>query len=388
MIHRLSNWLETHWVVPAFGGGVLFFFALCFFAAATNTMAGWLYALSGIMIALLGLGAFLPLRSLRQLQVDRLPIAPVTAGTDFMITLDIYNQASKAKFWLEIRDLVPLVFNSSSKTAIECIPAQGSYRWDYSLPTQQRGIYHWQDVHLRTGSPLGLFWVRRVQVAPAKGVVYPQVLPLQRCPLVDSLGDNLGQKDRLQGSRDRFSQSAAEGMTKALRDYRYGDPMRLIHWRTSARFDQFKVREFETMTQRQAIAICLDSGIAWSRDRFEAAVIIAASFYFYAERAQLEAKVWTAETGLLQGQRVVLEALAAVEPEEDALALPPATIPLIWITTKRDRLSSLPPGSHWVLLPNTESPVTASTAASTPSQRGLVIERDRSLQTQLQTALR
>jgi uncharacterized protein (DUF58 family) len=180
-------------------------------------------------------------------------------------------------------------------------------------------------------------------------------------------------------------------MTKALRDYRYGDPMRLIHWRTSARFDQFKVRELETMTRRQAIAICLDSSIPWSRDRFEAAVIIAASFYFYAERTQLEAKVWTAETGLLQGNRVVLEALAAVEPEEDVLTPPPAAIPLIWITTTRDRLSSLPPGSHWVLLPNPESPerpVAAPTAASTPSQRGLVIERDRSLQAQLQTALR
>jgi uncharacterized protein (DUF58 family) len=336
------------------------------------------------------LGAFLPLRSLRQLQVDRLPIAPVTAGTDFIITLDIYNHSNQAKFWLEIRDLVPSVLNSSSKAAIELIPAQSSYRWVYSLPTRQRGIYHWQDVHLKTGSPLGLFWCRRIKVAPAKGVVYPQILSLQRCPLVDSLGGSLGQQDRLQGSRERLSQSASEGMTKALREYRYGDPMRLIHWRTSARFDQFKVRELETITRRQTIAICLDSSSAWPRDRFEEAVIIAASFYFYAERAQLEAKVWTAETGMLQGNRVVLEALAAVEPEEDVLDPLPTAIPLIWITATRDRLSSLPLGSHWVLLPDaesTESSVSGPTAASTSSQRGLVIERDRSLQAQLQTAL-
>nr|MDJ0556239.1 DUF58 domain-containing protein [Microcoleaceae cyanobacterium MO_207.B10] len=62
--YQLSNWLETHWVTPAYAGGLLGIFSIFFFGAATNTMAGWLYVISGMSFALLGMGAVLPRRSL------------------------------------------------------------------------------------------------------------------------------------------------------------------------------------------------------------------------------------------------------------------------------------------------------------------------------------
>lgn len=377
---RLTDWLETHGIAPSFSGGVLAFFALCFFGAATNTMAGWLYALSGLILALLGLGAFLPRRSLRQLTVERLPIAPVMAGDNLTVEINLYNHSSQSKTWLEVQDILPSLLNNPQKTAIELIPPHRSYHWVYYLPTKQRGIYHWQEVHLRSGSPLGLFWCRYVHPAVAKAIVYPQILPLQYCPLVESLG----QDNQRQRQSDRLYQAATEGVTKAIRDYRVGDPTRLIHWRSTARFDQFKVRELETMTGGQEVAICLDSGTAWSRDRFEQAVIIAASLYFYAGRCQLNAKFWTAQTGLLHGNRVVLEALAAVEPEDSALKPIPAAMPLIWITATSDRLEWLTAGSRWVLLPE------AGTFIPHPVSPipGMVIDGDRDLQSQLQSPVR
>jgi len=39
-----------------------------------------------------------------------------------------------------------------------------------------------------------------------------------------------------------------EGLTRSLRPYRLGDPTRLIHWRTSARYGELRVRELEVMT--------------------------------------------------------------------------------------------------------------------------------------------
>lgn len=379
---RLTDWLETHWVAPAFGGGILAFFAICFFGAATNTMAGWLYALSGVIIALLGLGAVLPARTLRHLRLYRHPIAPVTAGEELAVQIEVQNHSSQPKSWLEVRDRVPSVLASPQATVLEGIPPRGSHSWTYYLPTQQRGIYHWQDFDLRTGSPLGLFWCRRSQSVPCRGVVYPQILSLRQCPLVDSFGRD----ESIQQLSDRCYQSATQGVTKALRDYRLGDPTRLIHWRTSARFGEFKVRELETITGGEEISIVLDNSLAWRRDRFEAAVTIAASLYFYARRCQLKAKLWTAGTGIIQGNRPVLEALAAVEPEERSPSSELPIQPAIWITPSRDRLRSLVTGSRWVLLP-TEAGAAISSLRSMP-QRGLTIERDRDLQTQLQSPLR
>jgi len=377
---RLTDWLETHWVVPAFGGGVLASFAIAFFGAATNTMAGWLYAISGVIAALLGVGAFLPPRSLRQLVISRLPIDPVTAGDDLTVEIDIHNRSSAPKSWLQVQDNVPSVLAKPQEKSIELITPQGSHRWQYYLPTTQRGIYRWNELALRTGSPLGLFWCRRYQVAPIKAIVYPQILPLNPCPLVD----NLGKDESTQRQSDRLYHSASEGVTKTIRDYRYGDPTRLIHWRTSARFDQFKVRELETITGGQEIGICLDSGIAWSRDRFESAVIVAASLYFYAGRCQLNAKLWTANTGLLQGNRVVLEALASVEPGETTQTPDLPDLPLIWITHSLSRLSLLPLGSRWVLLPaKSETIIPRSLAIP-----GLLINAEDDLQSQLQSPIR
>jgi hypothetical protein len=39
--------------------------------------------------------------------------------------------------------------------------------------------------------------------------------------------------------------NATEGITRALRPYRWGDPIRLVHWRTSARFGDLRIRELE-----------------------------------------------------------------------------------------------------------------------------------------------
>lgn len=373
----LTDWLETHWTTPAFGGWLLAVLALCFFGAATNTMAGWLYVLSGTILALLVLSAILSVRSLSKIKVHRSLLNPVSAGDDLTVELIIENKSKSPKTLLELCDIVPMVLENPQTTAIEAIAPQGEHHWTYYLTTQQRGVYHWHEVELRSGSPLGLFWCRRSQEVPAKAVVYPQILPLNHCPLIDTIG----QEESDQKQSDRRFQAASEGVTKALRPYRYGDPMRMIHWRTSAKYDEFQVRELEVITGGEDIIICLDSGSSWKDDNFEQAVIAAASLYFYASHAQLNVKLWTAKTGLIYGNRTVLETLAAVSTEEDDSQHSLPKIPLIWITENPASFDNLPLGSRWLLFPQ-EADKIPSFLGQTLS--GLVISSEQSLQTQLQ----
>jgi uncharacterized protein (DUF58 family) len=387
---KITEWLETRWVTPAYSAGVLGGIALCLFGAATNTMAGWLYVISGTIFALLGIGAILPARSLRQLKVRRLPITPVSAGDEITIELEIENLSNNPKTLLQVWDLVPYVLSPPKQTAIEAIPPQNVHRWIDYVSAKQRGVYRWHEVNLRTGTPLGLFWCRRSQEVPAKAVIYPQVLPLSNCPLVDTIG----QDDSIKFQSDRRYQAANEGVTRSLRPYRYGDPMRLIHWRTSARFDEFQVRELETITGGQEITIALDSASKWDSEAFERAVVAAASLYFYASRCQLEVKLWTAKTGLVRGNRVVLETLAAVEFEEQTSSdCPPGSgkadrpnFPLIWLTQTASSLDSLPLSSRWVLFPCSSSYENQPTSMS--RSLGLIINSEQPLQEQLQRPLR
>ncbi|MGK7928809.1 MAG: DUF58 domain-containing protein [Spirulina sp.] len=377
---RILDWLERHWVKPAYSGGVLLGIAICFFGAATNTMAGWLYALSGIIFALLGLGAFLAARSLSHLQVRRRLIAPISAGEELILELELENTSHQPRSLLQVYDVLPSVLGKAKPTAIEVIPPQQTHRITYYHPTQRRGVYRWQEVELRTATPLGLFWALRSRRVPAKAIVYPQVLPLRVCPLVDTIG----QEESLQTERDRRYESATEGITKALRPYRIGDPTRLIHWRTSAKFGNLQVRELEVITSGKEVIISLDSGAAWDSEAFERAVIAAASLYFHASRCLFSVKLWTAKTGLVQGNRVVLETLAATYIQEEQHSIPPKDPPLVWLTPNVNSIRSLNRGSCYLLFGDASAdPIPASLHL-----QGFAIDPEHPLQDQLQRKVR
>lgn len=379
---KIADWLEIRWLTPSYSGWLLLVLALCFFGAASNTMAGWLYAISGVILALLVVNGGIVLRSLAPIKVHRHPITPVSAGDDLTITLEIENVSKTEKTLLEIWDFLPYVLQEPKKKGIEVIAPNSSYQWVYYVPTRGRGVYRWQEVHLRTGTPLGLMYCRRRRQVPAKAIVYPQVLTLKQCPLVDTIGSD--DSNRLP-SNQRYL-AATEGITRTLRNYRYGDSMRLIHWRTSARLGEFRVRELEVITGGQEVIIALDSGSKWEKQAFEMAVIAAASLYFYASRSQLNVQLWTAESGLVHGNWVVLETLAAVAAEEDIKNDYIPSVPLIWITQNISTLETLALQSRCLFFTSSNSEDVP--LALTQNLSGLIINLQEPLQPQLQKSWR
>jgi uncharacterized protein (DUF58 family) len=385
MIKPIINYLETRACAPAYSGWVLAGIVICFFGAAINTMAGWLYVISGLSCAILGVAAILPPRSLSGLTVSRHSIEPVVVGQDLRVQLEITNTSQKTVSLLKIEDILPLrLKNKLDKKpiehAIDRIYPQNNYQWEYYYSTQHRGIYRWQRVELKSGAPFGLFWSRRDRKCQATAVVYPQILSLTSCPLVDKMGQDESRRSNYQGNP---AYAATEGLIRSLRPYRTGDPIRLVHWRTSARYGELRVRELEIITGGQEIAIALDSAIQWDEENFEQAVITAASLYFYAQRQQMNVQLWTVGTGLVKGEnRRILEALAATSPLEDAVTTEVPKLPLIWLTENSASLSSLPNGSRWALWQNFALPQSQQIIdRDTP---GLIISKEEQLQIQLQ----
>lgn len=186
--HKIADWLENRAVAPAYAGWLLSGMTVFFFGSATNTMSGWLYALSGGSLALLGVAAVLPGKSLRSLEVRRRTIEPVSAGDQITVELEIENRAREPKTLLQVVDILPFVLGQPIVRPIEVIDPNSIYRDTYYLEVRQRGVYRWQEVHLRTAAPLGLFWCRRSRRVKAVAVVYPQVLPLSTCPIIDRIG--------------------------------------------------------------------------------------------------------------------------------------------------------------------------------------------------------
>ncbi len=343
----LNYWLETHFATPGYGGWVVLGIALSFFGAATNTMAGWLYVLSGTLFALVGLNIFIAIKTTKKLQIKRSAIAPVSAGDELTIELIITNPTKSAKNLIAIVDKLPFVLSPPVTTVIETIAPQQTIKLIYYAHCQKRGIYYWQEIDLKTAAPIGLFYSTRKRNINISAIVYPQILTLKTCPLIDLMGT----EESKQRQSEKLYQNSSEGITKTLRTYRFGDPIRLVHWRSSARFGDLQVRELETITGGQEIIICLDNSSTWQEKYFEQAVIAAASLYFYGSYQQLEVKLWTADTGMVKGNKVVLETLAGVEFAAQNLHQIP-DLPLIWLSNNSNALNSLPNNSSWFLFPD------------------------------------
>ncbi|HEY9845851.1 MAG TPA: DUF58 domain-containing protein, partial [Candidatus Caenarcaniphilales bacterium] len=336
----------------------------------------------GIGFALLAVAAVLPARSLFGIEVTRQPIMPVSVGDTLLVELAVENRTTQPKMLLQVQDLLPERLGQPVRDVVETIPARSHYRWTYQQVAQRRGIYRWQIVQLRTATPFGLFWCRRDRPAPATAVVYPGVLPLTYCPLIDQMGQEL--RPQFQSSSYRAS-ATTEGLTRSLRPYRWGDPARLVHWRSSARAGELRVRELEAITGGQEILISLDSALSWHPDHFEQAVVAAASLYFYARRHKQTVELWTAGAGLLRGHLTVLEALAQVDAGE-AIYHKPSQRPSIWLTGNSATLNHLPAGSRWILWPTAPQPGMRENLLNL-THPGIVIQADQPLQLQLQSTL-
>lgn len=340
---RFLNWLERRWIAPAYVGWVLLGLALFFFAAATNTLAGWLYVMSGVLLAMLAIAAVLPPRHLYKLMLQRQPLSPVSAGETLLVELALTNQHHRPKGLFQVIDQLPSGLGAVQQTAISQIAPGQTQVWRYSLPTMKRGVYSWSRVDLRTAAPLGLFWCRRSIQVPGSVVVYPHIFPLTRCPILETTGQETG----YDWHQHRTSNAATEGITRTLRPYRWGDPPRLIHWRTSARYGELRVRELETVISGHRLIIALDSSAPWSEVNFEQAVVGAASLYIYALQQGYTAMLWTAAQGTMTDKMSALSALALVQFGPQTATTLPLNSPVLWLTTDPQVAPQrLPPGSQ------------------------------------------
>jgi uncharacterized protein (DUF58 family) len=370
MVAQWTALLERRWIAPAYAGWVVMAIAICFFGAATNTMTGWLYVLSAICVVLAVVAAILPVRSLRALSVEHLPIAPITAGENLKIGLRLRNRSTQPQILFQLWDLFPPELGPSAPVPIERVPAGGTHDTYVTCTPGRRGLYSWDRIELRSAQPLGLFWCRRSHLSSVQAWVYPQQLRLTNCPILEQLSDPRAIEQTTAMLRPQLSTT---GSTRSLRAYRTGDPLRLVHWRSSARYGELQVRELEDYRTTKRIVIALDTTGDWTELGFEQAVIAAASLYIYSQRQQLQVQFWSSSQGLVEGKEAMLQALAEVQRGEAQRELP--NQPLLWLTG--GEVPQLPPGSRYI-----------SWGRGNPAADGLTIDALRPLLAQLQQPLR
>jgi uncharacterized protein (DUF58 family) len=198
------------------------------------------------------------------------------------------------------------------------LPPNGSVEVEVELVPLKRGILHFDSVAVARPDPFMLFRAFSVVKAPGAITILPKRYPLPAIALPGSL----------QYQHGGVALAAAIGESEefvSLRDYRPGDPLRRIHWRSWAKAGRPVVKEFQdeffvrhalildTFTEPDNLTV------------FEEAVSVAASFACTIDTQESlldllfvgpQAFCFTIGRGVAHADQM-MEILAAVNPSPD-----------------------------------------------------------------------
>lgn len=188
-----------------------------------NNMALLLGFLLGAVALLTSLLAY---RNLVGITLTSIAAEPVFAGDAARYRVYLKNTESRHRFALQAR--------SADGADTRDIEPQETASLTLSQPTTERGWQAMRPFRIENRYPLGLFRAWSVIIPEARCLVYPRPAPhpppLPRTGRGDEGAAKAGEGDHFHG----------------LREYRPGDPLRLIAWRASARHGTLYTREWET----------------------------------------------------------------------------------------------------------------------------------------------
>jgi uncharacterized protein (DUF58 family) len=284
------------------------------------TLIGYVLGERGLLCVGIGLialplfAAFAARRGHYRLATSRIVIPPrVPIGHTATVTLRLENISRVPTGLLLAEDTVPYALGSRPRYVLDKIERHGLRQLTYPLRSDLRGKFQIGPLHLRVADSFGLVELTRSATGRTTFVVTPRVVPLSRSVISRTwAGEGEG--------RARLTSTAGEDDV-IPREYRDGDELRRVHWRSTARYGELMVRREEQRWRNRA-TIFLDTR-SWSHlgtgpaSSFEAAVSAAASVGVHIAREGLTAQFVTDGEALRGGPffaDALLDALAVIRP--------------------------------------------------------------------------
>jgi uncharacterized protein (DUF58 family) len=278
-----------------------------------------------LLVALPLITAFVVGRSRYRLALVR-TVQPqiVPAGQPARVRLTITNEGRTPSGALLLEDHVPYVLGSRPRFVLEGVAHGWRRRITYQVRSDIRGQFQIGPMTVRASDPFGLVELGRAFRTTVPLTVTPRTVPL---PLIPLGGGWTGSGD----NRPRaFATGSAEDVT--VREYRHGDDLRRVHWRSSARIGELMVRREEQPWQSRA-TVFLDNRVTTHRGHgiassLETAVSAAASIAVHLSHRGFMVRLVTASgedtTGAWHFRDAdlntgpLLEALALVVPAQQS----------------------------------------------------------------------
>ncbi|PWH12976.1 MAG: hypothetical protein DDG60_11210 [Anaerolineae bacterium] len=197
------------------------------YLSALLLLSAWLWA----KISLWRVGILRKARSLR-----------ASVGDIFEETFEISNASGLPRLFLEVENRSSLPQAAGSRV-VTMLSAGETRTYLARTWLTRRGAFPLGPTVLRSGDPFGFFTVSRTFPAEDSLLVLPLILPISAFPSPPGL---LPGGKAIQRKAYEVTPHAA-----GVREYTTGDPLKRIHWPSTARRGQLMVKEFEQDPQAE-----------------------------------------------------------------------------------------------------------------------------------------
>ncbi|WP_396448226.1 DUF58 domain-containing protein [Actinomadura sp.] len=168
----------------------------------------------------------------RRLDPARLPV-----GHEARVDLRLENVSRLPSGLLMVEDRVPYALGGRARFVLERIEPHGSRQLGYRIRSDVRGRYRTGPLTVRLADPFGMVELVRSFSLSDTLTVTPAIVPLPHSRLSGAWtggGDSVARAVSAAGEDD-----------VAPREYRHGDDLRRVHWRSTARHGELMVRREE-----------------------------------------------------------------------------------------------------------------------------------------------
>lgn len=229
--------------------------------AAFNTGNNLIYILLGMMLSIHALSYIALAVNLHGIELSAKVRRHVFA--EEQCTVEIL--ASNTKRFIPSYSLnISLSSPVEGRAAIARIGSGESSSCDLELTFPHRGLYTYGQFILDSGFPF-IFYTKKVRVKTQGSVtVYPKVIAVGGLAMNKAEGEDIAHRQKGEGE-DLYS----------LREFSYGDDIRRVSWKTSAKLDKLILREFADETP-ETVTIVLDDIQPLDNQAFERAVSLCA----------------------------------------------------------------------------------------------------------------
>ena len=349
----------------------LILFSFVFFLIAWNRGVSLIYGLVALLLGVMLVSYLTPYWSLRGVQVKRKKYLTAAVGESLSVELQVSRKHRGWGRMLEVVDAIPCALDDQQSPSVYLPKLTGTETVRYAVELNWRGLHRLGSLRVRSAYPLGVHQVSyELPDSCAEVMVYPSPQPIATLPL---------QRSACQAMRGDFLTATRGGCDQfvGLREYRFGDSMRHVHWGTSGYTGELRIKEYESY-HSPLLKIVLDTHRQHNvgEDRyatFEYQVQIATNVARYCVDHDIDVALYAsgkpdvaleAQCGELHYTNI-LETLAVIQADTDSH----------YGAYAQQLIQEQPEGS-WLVFQNNETPELLSLVCHDALSQLIVIEFD------------